>query len=168
MRFKRSSCPSRPATPGAAKRPRRTEKTATAQPHGTVPDGIVETTPEPFGCQVLSRSTIHFLLLSLQTHSHSGTVCTSVTLSRGWVNNVKQGRKRMELGRMTARGQTTIPKRVREEANLNAGDLLSFEVQSDHLVVRKLPGAQDTYLHGVSRTLDDWNSPEDETAWRNL
>lgn len=75
----------------------------------------------------------------------------------------------MELARITARGQATIPKRVREAAGLAAGDLLSFEVQSDHLVVRKLPVAEDdAYLHGVSGTLDEWNSPEDEAAWRDL
>ena len=74
----------------------------------------------------------------------------------------------MELARITARGQATIPKRVREAANLNTGDLLSFEVQSDHLVVRKLPRADDAYLQGVSRTLDEWNSPEDEAAWHHL
>ena len=74
----------------------------------------------------------------------------------------------MDVARITARGRTTIPKRVREAANLNAGDLLSFEVQSDHLVVRKLPKASDAYLQGVSRTLDEWNSPEDEGAWCDL
>ena len=74
----------------------------------------------------------------------------------------------MDLARITARGQATIPKRVREAANLNAGDLLSFEVQSDHLVIRKLPAAEDAHLHGVSRTLEEWTSPEDEEAWRDL
>ena len=72
------------------------------------------------------------------------------------------------MARITSRGQATIPKWVREAANLNAGDLLSFEVQSDHLVVRKLPKASDAYLQGVSRTLDEWNSPEDEGAWCDL
>ena len=66
------------------------------------------------------------------------------------------------MARVTAQGRTTIPKRVREAANLNAGELLSFEVQSDHLVVRKLPRADDAYLQGVSRMLDEWSSPEDE------
>ncbi len=74
----------------------------------------------------------------------------------------------MELARITARGQTTIPKRVREAANLNAGDTLSFEVRSDHLVVRKATSAQETYLDGLAQTLDEWNSPEDEEAWRDL
>ena len=49
-----------------------------------------------------------------------------------------------------------------------AGDMLSFEAQGDHLVVRKTASAQDTYLDSLSRTLDEWNSPEDEKAWRDL
>ena len=74
----------------------------------------------------------------------------------------------MELAKVTARGQTTIPKRVRKAANLNAGDTLSFEVRSDHLVVRKTASAQETYLDGLAQTLDEWHSPEDEEAWRDL
>ena len=74
----------------------------------------------------------------------------------------------MELARVGARGQTTIPKRVRVAAGLNVGDTLAFEVQTDHLVVRKVPAAQDAYLHGLAYTLDEWNSPEDEEAWRDL
>ena len=73
----------------------------------------------------------------------------------------------MELARVGTRGQTTIPKRVRAAANLNVGDTLAFEVQADHLIVRKIP-AQDDYLRGLSHTLDEWNSPEDEEAWRDL
>ena len=53
-------------------------------------------------------------------------------------------------------------------ANLNAGDTLAFEVQADHLVVRKMPVAQDAYLYGLAHTLDEWNSPQDEDAWRDL
>ena len=75
----------------------------------------------------------------------------------------------MELARVGARGQTTIPKRVRTAANLNAGDTLAFEVRADHLVVRKMPVAQDdAYLRGWEHILDEWHSPEDEEAWRDL
>lgn len=74
----------------------------------------------------------------------------------------------MELARIGARGQTTIPKRVRVAADLKTGDTLAFEVQADHLVVRKMPVAQDAYLRGLEHTLDEWNSPEDEEAWRDL
>lgn len=62
----------------------------------------------------------------------------------------------------------TIPKRVREAANLNAGDLLLFDVRGDHLVVRKLPVAEDAHRHGLCRMLEEWSSAEDEAAWRDL
>ena len=74
----------------------------------------------------------------------------------------------MELAKIGTRGRTTIPKRVRAAANLNVGDMLAFEVQAGRLVVRKMPVAQGTYLRGLAHTFDEWNSPEDEAAWRDL
>ena len=47
----------------------------------------------------------------------------------------------MQFARITARGQTTIPKSIREEADLREGDLLAFDFTGDHLTVRKVvPG----------------------------
>lgn len=74
----------------------------------------------------------------------------------------------MELARIGTRGQTTIPKRVRMAADLSAGDTLAFEVKADHLIVRKMPMAEDAYLRTVEATLDEWISPEDENVWRDL
>ena len=74
----------------------------------------------------------------------------------------------MEIAKISARGQTTIPKRIRDEFGLNDSDVISFEVEDDHLIVRKVTRAQDDYLQGVSATLSEWASPEDEDAWRDL
>ena len=74
----------------------------------------------------------------------------------------------MELARITARGQTTIPKRIRTAANLDEGDVIAFEVRGDHLVVRKVTPVQDDYLRGLSDVLGEWASSEDEVAWRDL
>ena len=74
----------------------------------------------------------------------------------------------MDVARITSRGQTTIPKRVREAANLNAGDTLMFEAHSDCLVVRKMSPVDDAYRRGLLHAFDEWNSPEDEEAWRDL
>jgi AbrB family looped-hinge helix DNA binding protein len=39
--------------------------------------------------------------------------------------------------RLTAKGQTTIPKAVREALHVKAGDLLEFEVEQDAVRIRK-------------------------------
>lgn len=74
----------------------------------------------------------------------------------------------MELSKITARGQTTIPKTIRDAVGLREGDVLAFEVEGDHLVVRKIAPDQDDYLRGLSKAMDEWTSPEDEAAWRDL
>ncbi len=74
----------------------------------------------------------------------------------------------MEVARITARGQTTIPKRIRASAGLNEGDVIAFEVEGDHVIVRKVSRGQDEYLQGLSATMSEWASPEDEDAWRDL
>ena len=74
----------------------------------------------------------------------------------------------MELSRITARGQTTIPKNIRKAANLFEGDVLAFEIEGDCLVVRKVAPSRDDYLRGLSGALSEWASPEDEEAWREL
>ena len=74
----------------------------------------------------------------------------------------------MELAKITARGQTTIPKSIREAANLREGDVLAFEIEGNHLVVRKVTPGLDDYLQGLSEVLSEWASPEDEEAWRDL
>ena len=74
----------------------------------------------------------------------------------------------MKLAKITARGQTTIPKSIREAADLEEGDVVSFEIEGDHLVVHKVTPGQEDYLPGLSRVLGEWISPEDEEAWRDL
>lgn len=76
----------------------------------------------------------------------------------------------MEFSKITARGQTTIPKRIREAANLREGDVLAFAIEGDHLAVRKVQPrvSGDEYLLGLSEALEEWASPEDEEAWRDL
>ncbi len=74
----------------------------------------------------------------------------------------------MELAKITSRGQTTIPKRIREAINLTEGDVIAFEIEGDHLLVRKLIPGQDDYLKGIGGSLSEWDSLEDEKAWRDL
>jgi AbrB family looped-hinge helix DNA binding protein len=74
----------------------------------------------------------------------------------------------MDLARITSKGQMTVPKRIRDAARLATGDVVLFEVDDGRVTFRKLPAGGDAYLRGVQETLSEWNSPEDEDAWRDL
>lgn len=74
----------------------------------------------------------------------------------------------MEFSRITARGQTTIPRRIREAANLRAGDVIAFEVEGEHLVVRKVTWGEVDYLQASSEVMSEWSTLEDDEAWRDL
>ena len=44
----------------------------------------------------------------------------------------------LETTRMSSKGQVVIPKRLRKELGLNAGDSLVVVLQGDRLILRKL------------------------------
>lgn len=73
-----------------------------------------------------------------------------------------------QIAKITSKGQMTIPKAAREAARLAEGDLVAVEIEGERLVIRKLVGGRDPYLVGLEASLDEWNSPEDEAAWREL
>ncbi len=74
----------------------------------------------------------------------------------------------LELARVTTRGQTTIPKRIRESVGIRPGDLLAFERIGEELRVRRVSPDSDEYLRAVGETMSEWSSKEDESAWRDL
>ena len=74
----------------------------------------------------------------------------------------------MELARISAKGQTTIPKRIRDGAGMREGDLLVFELELDRVVIRRVRKAEDMELAALQSTLSEWASAEDDEAWRDL
>ena len=74
----------------------------------------------------------------------------------------------MKFSRVTATGQATIPKGIREAAGLYVGDVLAFEAEGNHVVVRKVAREPNDHLKGISELMSEWASAEDEEAWRGL
>lgn len=74
----------------------------------------------------------------------------------------------MNVARLTTKGQMTIPKRVRDGANLREGDLVSLIVENGVVTMRKLTPGANPFLTGVEETLTEWNSLEDNELWRDL
>jgi antitoxin PrlF len=72
------------------------------------------------------------------------------------------------LSKLTAKGQTTIPCKVRQKLELKPGDLIVFEIHGDVVQLRKVEPLDVGYLRAVQTTLSEWESPEDAEAYDDL
>jgi antitoxin PrlF len=71
--------------------------------------------------------------------------------------------------KISSKGQVTIPADVRKKLHLETGDTLAWETEEDGRIwVRRLEPLDLDYLAAVSGTLSEWNSPEDDEAYRDL
>jgi antitoxin PrlF len=74
-----------------------------------------------------------------------------------------------QLAKISSKGQVTIPADVRKKLHLETGDTLAWETEADGRIwVRRLEPLDLDYLAAVSGTLSEWNSPEDDEAYRDL
>lgn len=74
-----------------------------------------------------------------------------------------------ETSRLTRKYQATIPAGVRRSLGLQAGDLVTFERrEGGEVVLRKATAVDRAFAAAVSDTLDEWASPADEAAFRDL
>jgi len=70
--------------------------------------------------------------------------------------------------RITSKGQTTIPRAIREKLSLKPGDVLVYELEEDEVRLRKQTPLDVAYLRAVQATLSEWDSPEDAAAFDDL
>ncbi|MFM7087540.1 MAG: AbrB/MazE/SpoVT family DNA-binding domain-containing protein [Cyanobium sp.] len=73
-----------------------------------------------------------------------------------------------ELATLTAQGEVTIPKAIREALNLRPGDQLRWDLDDDGVRVRLVSPLDLTDLRGVEAGLQEWASPEDAQAFADL
>jgi len=75
----------------------------------------------------------------------------------------------MTISKISARGQTVLPKKVREHLQLGQGSVVSYEFEGEKVTLRKVPAFDESYYRGIDAMLgEEWNSPEDEEAFRDL
>lgn len=74
----------------------------------------------------------------------------------------------MLTSKLSSKGQVTIPKEIREELDLGAGDLVVYEVQDGVVTVRRAEPWDRAFHETLSETLDEWDSTADEVAFRDL
>jgi AbrB family looped-hinge helix DNA binding protein len=78
------------------------------------------------------------------------------------------GEMATSTSKLTRKYQATIPAPVRKLLNLEAGDVIAFEINDQRVELRKAQPLDMTYLQGVEETLSEWASPADEQAYGDL
>lgn len=73
------------------------------------------------------------------------------------------------LVKITAKGQATIPRALREALGVKPGDTLAWAVDKDGVArVRRVEAQDGEYLQALQETLPEWSSVEDDAAYANL
>ncbi len=74
----------------------------------------------------------------------------------------------MHLSQLSAEGQITVPQEIRELLALKAGDLIAYEVREGIVILKRAQPLDEAFHQALSSTLDEWDSPEDDEAFRDL
>jgi AbrB family looped-hinge helix DNA binding protein len=70
--------------------------------------------------------------------------------------------------RLTSKGQATIPVEVRKALRLKEGDSVLFELDKGKVTLRRADPLDRAFLKLAESAFEEWNSPEDEAAFRDL
>lgn len=75
----------------------------------------------------------------------------------------------LQIAKISHNGQITIPLDIRNALHLKAGDALAWNIENDgRIFIRRVEPNDFDYLYAVSSTLTEWNSAEDDEAYRDL
>ncbi|MCK4869965.1 MAG: AbrB/MazE/SpoVT family DNA-binding domain-containing protein [Gammaproteobacteria bacterium] len=74
----------------------------------------------------------------------------------------------MLASRLTKKYQTTIPKEIRTLLNLHANDQVRFEIVDNQVIISKIEPFDMTFHKALNGTLREWDSKEDDKAYRDL
>lgn len=74
----------------------------------------------------------------------------------------------MLLSKLSSKGQITLPKKVRDTIGAEPGDTIAYEVKGKNVTLRRIEPMDAAFHAALSKTLDEWTTPEDEDAFRDL
>jgi AbrB family looped-hinge helix DNA binding protein len=74
----------------------------------------------------------------------------------------------MIASKISSKGQVTIPKKVREALGVQPGDLVKYEIENGVVSLRRVEPFDVEFHAALSNTMEEWTSPEDEEAFRDL
>ena len=62
----------------------------------------------------------------------------------------------VKTGRLSAKGQVTIPKQVREALGVGPGDLVAYEIEDGVVRLKRVEPFDAEFHSALSQTLDEW------------
>ncbi|MCX7121484.1 MAG: AbrB/MazE/SpoVT family DNA-binding domain-containing protein [Gammaproteobacteria bacterium] len=74
----------------------------------------------------------------------------------------------MSITTLTSKYQATIPSDVRSLLDLHAGDKIGFEKIKGRIYIVKIQPFDLAYHQALKSTLSEWDSVEDDEAYRDL
>ena len=70
--------------------------------------------------------------------------------------------------KLTSKYQATIPEPVRKVLHIKAGDTIAFDIENNHILIRKARPVDFAFARSLEGTLQEWESAADEEAYRDL
>jgi len=74
----------------------------------------------------------------------------------------------MLTSKLSIKCQVTIPKEIREAVGLGPGDRVVYDVHDGVVTMKQIEPFDAAFHVALSNTLDEWATPEDEEAFRDL
>jgi antitoxin PrlF len=70
--------------------------------------------------------------------------------------------------KLTKKYQATIPEPVRKLLHLKSGDEIVFDIEDDHVHLRKARPVDLAFAQSIEDTLTEWTTDADEEAYGDL
>lgn len=74
----------------------------------------------------------------------------------------------MHLSQLSAEGQIILPKEIQELLSLSPGDMIAYEVREGTVTLKRVEPFDTVFHQALSATPEEWDSPEDDRAFRDL
>ena len=74
----------------------------------------------------------------------------------------------MLTGKLSAKSQVTIPKEVRDRIGLKPGDVVVYEIRNGVVMLKRIEPFDAAFHAALTETMDEWATPADSEAFRDL